>query len=180
VAASDATNTATVTFDIAKATGSSALRDATVNFGDGTSQSLGTLSGGTVTVAHNYSGSSSGNIATYTAVVTATDLDNERSSASTIVNVTPRSALTIDLAAAQGSSVAGQGQTVAFTATVAGGVAQSFAWDFDGDGTIDATTSSNKTTRIYTANGRYTALVTVQTTDGRSATARTEFIVTGI
>ena len=180
VAASDATNTATVTFDIAKATGSSALRDATVNFGDGTSQSLGTLSGGTVTVAHNYSGSSSGNIATYTAVVTATDLDNERSSASTIVNVTPRSALTIDLAAAQGYSIAGQGQTVAFTATVAGGVAQSFAWDFDGDGTIDATTSSNKTTRIYTANGRHTALVTVQTTDGRSATARTEFIVTGI
>ena len=180
VAASDATNTATVTFDIAKATGSSALRDATINFGDGTSQSLGTLAGGTVTVAHNYSGSSSGNIATYTAVVNATDLDNERSSASTIVNVTPRSALTIDLAAAQSSSVAGQGQTVTFTATVAGGIAQSFAWDFDGDGTIDATTSSNKTTRIYTANGRYTALVTVQTTDGRSATARTEFIVTGI
>ena len=180
VAASDATNTATVTFDIAKATGSSALRDATINFGDGTSQSLGTLAGGTVTVAHNYSGSSNGNIATYTAAVTATDLDNERSTTSTIVNVTPRSALTIDLAAAQSSSVAGQGQTVTFTATVAGGVAQSFAWDFDGDGTIDATTSSNKTTRIYTANGRYTALVTVQTTDGRSATARTEFIVTGI
>jgi hypothetical protein len=33
---------------------------------------------------------------------------------------------------------------------------------------------------VYTANGRYTALVTVQTTDGRSATARTEFIITGI
>jgi Bacterial Ig-like domain (group 1)/PKD domain len=180
VAASDATNTATVSFDIAKATGSSALRDATINFGDGTSQGLGTLAGGTVTVAHNYSGSSNGNIATYTAIVNATDLDNERSSASTIVNVTPRSALTIDLAAAQSASVAGQGQTVTFTATVAGGVAQSFAWDFDGDGTIDATTSSNKTTRVYTANGRYTATVTVQTIDGRSATARTEFIVTGI
>jgi PKD domain/Bacterial Ig-like domain (group 1) len=179
VAASDATNTATVTFDIAKATGSSVLRDATINFGDGISQGLGTLAA-PVTVAHSYNGSSSGSTATYTAAVTVTDLDNERSTASTIVNVTPRSALTIDLAAAQSSSVAGQGQTVTFTATVAGGVAQSFAWDFDGDGTVDATTSSNKTTRIYTANGRYTAMVTVQTIDGRSATARTEFIVTGI
>ena len=179
VAASDATNTATVTFDIAKATGSSALRDATINFGDGTSQSLGTLAGGTVTVAHNYSGSSNGNIATYTAAVTVTDLDNERSTASTIVNVTPRSPLTIDLAAAVDKPVPGA-QSVAFTATVAGGIAQSFAWDFDGDGTVDATTSSNKTTHVYTSIGRVTVLVTVQTTDGRSATARTEFIISGI
>jgi hypothetical protein len=178
VAASDATNTATVTFDVAKATGSSTLRDVTINYGDGTSQSLGTLAGGTITVAHSYPGSS--NVATYTAVVTATDLDNERSTVSTIVNVTPRSALTIDLAATQGTSVAGQGQSVAFAATVAGGSAQSFAWDFDGDGTVDATTSSSKTSHVYTANGRYTAIVTVQTVDGRSASARTEFIVTGI
>ena len=178
VAASDATNTATVTFDVAKATGSSTLRDVTINYGDGTSQSLGTLAGGTITVAHSYPGSS--NIATYTAVVMATDLDNERSTVSTIVNVTPRSALTIDLAATQGTSVAGQGQSVAFAATVAGGSAQSFAWDFDGDGTVDATTSSSKTSHVYTANGRYTAIVTVQTVDGRSASARTEFIVTGI
>lgn len=180
VAASDATNTATVTFDVSKATGSSALRDVTINFGDGTSQSLGTLAGGTVTVAHSYNGASNGSVATYTAVVTATDLDNERTTASAIVNVTPRSALTVDLAVSQGTSVAGQGQTVSFTATVTGGTAQSFAWDFDGDGTIDATTSSNKTSHVYTANGRYTATVTVQTTDGRSATARAEFIVSGI
>jgi adhesin/invasin len=180
VAASDATNAATVSFDIAKAAGSSALRDATINFGDGTSQGLGTLAGGTTTVAHSYSGSSNGSTATYTAVVTATDLDDERTSASTIVNVTPRSALTIDLAAAQGTSVPGQGQTVSFTATVTGGVAQSFAWDFDGDGTVDATTSSNKTSRVYISNGRYTVTVTVQTIDGRSSTARIEFIVTGV
>ena len=179
VAASDATNLATVTFDISKATGSSALREATINFGDGTSQGLGTLASA-ITIAHSYSGSTNGNIATYTPAVTATDVEDERTSTSTIVNVTPRAALTIDLAAAQGTSIPGQGQTVSFTATVAGGVAQSFAWDFDGDGTVDATTSSNKVSRVYTANGRYAATVTVQTTDGRSATARTEFIVTGI
>jgi PKD repeat protein len=179
VAASDGSNTATVTFEVAKATGSSVIRDATINFGDGITQGLGTLAA-PVTVAHSYNGSSNGSTATYTAAVTVTDVDNERSTASTIVNVTPRSALTIDLAASQATSVAGQGQTVTFTATVAGGVAQSFAWDYDGDGTVDATTSSNKVTRVYTANGRYTATVTVQTIDGRSATARTEFIVTGI
>jgi PKD repeat protein len=167
-----------VTFDIVKATGSSALRDVTINFGDGTSQNLGTLAGGTVTVAHGYPGASG--TATYTAVVTATDVDNERSTASTIVNVTPRAALSVDLAVTQSTSVAGQGQNVAFTATVAGGAAQSFAWDFDGDGTVDATTSSSKTSHIYTSNGRYTAIVTVQTTDGRSASGRTEFIITGI
>jgi hypothetical protein len=178
VAASDSSNTATVTFDIVKATGSSALRDVTINFGDGTSQNLGTLAGGTVTVAHGYPGASG--TATYTAVVTATDVDNERSTASTIVNVTPRAALSVDLAVTQSTSVAGQGQNVAFTATVAGGAAQSFAWDFDGDGTVDATTSSSKTSHIYTSNGRYTAIVTVQTTDGRSASGRTEFIITGI
>jgi len=138
------------------------------------------LSGGVATIAHTYSGSSNGTTATYSAVVTATDVDNERSTTSTIVNVTPRAALTIDLAAAQGASVLGQGQPVTFTATVTGGVAQSFAWDFDGDGTVDATTSSNKITRVYTTNGRITATVTVQTTDGRSATARTEFIITGV
>src|SRR5262245_18332714 len=99
VPASDATNSVTVTFEVAKATGSSALREVTINFGDGTSQGLGTLSGGAATVAHTYSGSSNGTTATYSAVVTATDVDNERSTTSTIVNVTPRSPLTIDLAA---------------------------------------------------------------------------------
>src|SRR5262245_56338320 len=177
VPASDATNSVTVTFEVAKATGSSALREVTINFGDGTSQGLGTLSGGAATVAHTYSGSSNGTTATYSAVVTATDVDNERSTTSTIVNVTPRSPLTIDLAAAQ--SPAGS-QVVAFTATVTGGVAQSFAWDFDGDGTVDATTSSGKTTRVYTSTGRKTVIVTVQTTDGRSATAQTDVIVSSV
>jgi Big-like domain-containing protein/PKD domain-containing protein len=177
VPASDATNSVTVTFEVAKATGSSALREVTINFGDGTSQGLGTLSGGAATIAHTYSGSSNGTTATYSVVVTATDVDNERSTTSTIVNVTPRSALTIDLTSAQ--SPAGS-QVVAFTATVTGGVAQSFAWDFDGDGTVDATTSSGKTTRVYTSTGRKTVIVTVQTTDGRSATAQTDVIVSSV
>jgi hypothetical protein len=177
VPASDATNSVTVTFEVAKATGSSALREVTINFGDGTSQGLGTLSGGAATVAHTYSGSSNGTTATYSAVVAATDADNERSTTSTIVNVTPRSPLTIDLAAVLADPVPGKGRSVAFTATVAGGTAQSFAWDFDGDGTVDATTSSSKTSHVYTSTGPVTVVVTVQTIDGRSATARTEFLI---
>jgi Bacterial Ig-like domain (group 1)/PKD domain len=177
VPASDATNSVTVTFEVAKATGSSALREVSINFGDGTSQGLGTLSGGAATVAHTYSGSSNGTTATYSAMVTATDVDNERSTTSTIVNVTPRSPLTIDLAAVLADPVAGKGRSVAFTATVAGGTAQSFAWDFDGDGTVDATTSSSKTSHVYTSTGPVIVVVTVQTIDGRSATARTEFLI---
>jgi Bacterial Ig-like domain (group 1)/PKD domain len=178
VAASDVNNTATVTFTVAKATGSSALREATLDFGDGSRQSLGTLAA-SATVPHTYSGSS-GSTATYAAVVTATDLENERTTASTIVNVTPRAPLTIDLTAVQDKPIAGTGETVTFTAKVTGGTAQSFAWDFDGDGTVDATTSGNTTTHIYTTNGPAHASVTATTTDGRTVTGRAEFIVSGI
>jgi PKD repeat protein len=55
---------------------------------------------------------------------------------------------------------------------------ESFTWDFGDDTT--ATTSGNTTTHVYRTNGPKTATVTVKTTDGRTATARAEFIVTGI
>jgi hypothetical protein len=56
--ASASNNTATVTFTVTRGTGTSNLRDAHDRFGDGTSQGLGTLAGGAVTVTHAYAGPS--------------------------------------------------------------------------------------------------------------------------
>ena len=70
-----------------------------------------------------------------------------------------------------------------FTATVTpatdgADLASNYAWTF-GDST-SANTSGNATAHVYTSNGIKTATVTVTTTDGRTATARVEFIISGV
>lgn len=169
VQASSSNNTGTVIFTVTKGAGTSNLRGVTINFGDGTSQSLGALSGGSTTVAHTYDGPSGSSPKAYTATVTATDVNGETTSTSINVNVTPRGALTVGL------TVAVTGRTANFTAAVNGGDAQSFAWDF-GDGNT-ATTSVNTTSHVYSAANNYTATVTVTTTDGRTGSGRVEFVV---
>ena len=52
VQATTANNTATVIFTVTKGTASASLRSATIDFGDGTSQALGTLAGGPARVTH--------------------------------------------------------------------------------------------------------------------------------
>jgi methionine-rich copper-binding protein CopC len=173
VAASSSNNTATVVFTVSKGTGTSNLRDTTIDFGDGTTQGLGTLAGGAATVSHTYTGPSGSSPVAYTATVRANDVNGETTSASVSVNVTPRAPLTVSLTATGPPA-----RTVNFTATVTGGDAQSFAWDFETDGQTDATTSVNTTSHFYTAAKNYTATVTVTTTDGRTATGRVEFNIT--
>jgi len=173
IAASDSSNTATVIFTVAKATGSSVLRDVTLDFGDGTSQGLGTLSGGSVKVSHTYSGTS-GNTASYTATARATDVEGERTNVSAQVNVTPRGPLSVSLAATPGDSNS-HPVTETLKATVTGGTAVRYDWDF-GDGN-SATTTNDTTTHVYSTANNYTATVTVTTTDGRTATGRVEFNV---
>jgi chitodextrinase len=55
-------------------------------------------------------------------------------------------------------------------------VVSKYAWSF-GDG-ANADTNGNTTTHVYTSNGAKTATIT--TTDGRTATARAEFIISGV
>ena len=176
VAASSSNNTASVVFTVSKGTGTSNLRDATIDFGDGTSQGLGTLAGGSATVNHTYAGPSGSSPRTYTATVRATDVNGETTTASSSVNVTPRAALTVDLTVAL-SPATGVPTTATFTSTVTGGDPLTFAWDFENDGNIDATTTTNKTTHVYSSQNNYTATVTVTTTDGRTGTGRVEFVV---
>ena len=179
-------NTATVLFTVTKPTGSSTLRTATLDFGDGTSSSLGNLAGGSATVTRTYNGPSGSTAVSYTAVVQATDINAESASASTTVIVTPqavRPQLIVTLAAVTSTAVLGVGQAVAFTATVTpatdgADVVSKYTWTF-GDG-ASAVTSGNATSHVYTTNGTKTATVSVTTTDGRTATARAEFIISGV
>ena len=180
-----ANNTATVVFTIAKATDSSNLATASIDFGDGTSQSLGPLASST-TVSHAYAGPSSSAPRTFTAVVTATDINGERTSATTTVTVTARierTPINVALSATCGTATV-QGQRCEFTATVTGGgeggtgnaAIQTYEWDF-GDSSDDVTTSGNITSHVYTSDGRYTVVVTARTPDSRTGTGRTEIVI---
>ena len=70
-------------------------------------------------------------------------------------------------------SVEGNG-TVTFTAGEGG---QEYAWDFDGDGTPDRTTSSNRVTHQYNATGTMEASVTITGSGGQTVSASTELTV---
>ncbi|MBI3048347.1 MAG: Ig-like domain-containing protein, partial [Acidobacteria bacterium] len=80
VQASAANNTASVLFTIEKASGSSTLRTVTLDFGDGGSEPLGNL-GGKATVVHTYNGPSDNTSRTYTATVSAVDINGEATAA---------------------------------------------------------------------------------------------------
>jgi hypothetical protein len=180
-----ANNTATVVFTIARATDSSGLRTATIDFGDGTSQSLGSL-GSSTTISHTYAGPTSTTPRTYTAVVQATDINGETTSATVTVTVTARAERTpINVALASSCDTATTaGQRCTFTATATGGGEggtgnaniESYTWDF-GDDTDDVTTSGNVTSHVYSADGTYVVVVTARTQDGRTATGRTEVLI---
>ncbi|OFW47965.1 MAG: hypothetical protein A3G77_07150 [Acidobacteria bacterium RIFCSPLOWO2_12_FULL_68_19] len=181
VQASGSNNRASVLFTVTKASTSSVLRSATLDFGDGTSQSLGNLAGGSATIAHAYEGPSGSTARSYTATVQATDINSETASVSTTVTITPRQPLAVTLAATAGTAVSTVGQPVKLTATVTptgdagANLVQKYEWDFGDDSTAE--TTGNETTHVYTSEGRKTATVKVTTTDGRTASARTEFIV---
>lgn len=179
-------NTATVVFTVTRASGSSALRTAIIDFGDGTSQSLGNIAGGTTTVTHTYSGPSGSNSVGYNATVLATDVNGEAASVSTTVVVTPKPAITPINVTIADTCATGTltGQRCTFTATATGGgdggtgnaAIASYEWDFGDDGD-DITTSGNATSHVYTSNGTFTVTVTVRTVDGRTAVGRTQVLI---
>jgi hypothetical protein len=191
VQASSANNTATVLFTVTKASGSSTLRSATIDFGDGSSQNLGNLSGGSATtpvtlnLPHTYQGPSGTTPVSYTATVQAVDVNGESTTSSTVVIVTPKPTITplsVTIGDNCGTATT-TGQRCVFTATVTGGgegttsaLIQSYTWDF-GDDTSEVTTAGNSTAHIYTADGTFEVTVTVRTVDGKTATGRTELLI---
>jgi hypothetical protein len=188
VQADRTSNTAAVVFTITKPAGSSTLRTATIDFGDGNAQSLGNLAGGTATSTRIYSGPSGSTGTTYTATVQVTDINGETASASTVVIVTPKvvpTPINVALSSVPGTATV-SGQLWTLTAAVTGGgesgtgnaAVESYAWNF-GDGTT-AITSGSVTAHVYETSAsevRRTVTVTITTQDGRTATAQTEILV---
>jgi adhesin/invasin len=146
-----------VTFAAARGATTSLIRSATLDFGDGSSLDLGTLAS-PVTVSHSY-----GAVGSYTARLTATDVNGETTSVVQPVQILAPVAVSLALSKA--------GATVTGTATVSGGVGIQYEWTFDGS-TPNVITTSNTASFTYSSSpvGK-TVTVRVIRGDGRSATA---------
>jgi adhesin/invasin len=146
---------ATVTFTASRATGSGNLVSSTLDFGDGTSVSLGSLSSAT-NVAHAYT-----QPGTYTARLTGTDANGETATSTQIIQVNAGVGVSLTLTAS--------GLTVTAVANVTGGVATQYAWTFEGTST-NRITAENSTQWTYTSTGPKTVIVTVSLSDGTTRT----------
>ena len=106
-----------------------------------------------------------------------TDVASEVVVATQVVTVRLNAALAV-------SSPAFVGQPVVFSAAGSwydndAGSISSYGWDFDGNGTIDDTSTAPEVSRTFDTEVAASATVTVTTSDGRSAVAASFFVVTG-
>jgi len=146
----------TLVFTAQRIQGSANLTSAVLDFGDNSSQNLGTLSAAS-TVPHTYS-----QPGTYTARLTGTDANGESSTSIQVVQV---SAVTATVSASITS-----GRTVTATATVSVN-ATLYQWSW-GDST-STTTQGPTAQRIYAAAGTYTIMMTATLQGGGTITAST-------
>jgi hypothetical protein len=149
------------------ATGGAPILSVVVNYGDGSSDDLGSVSG-TVSVQHVYDDDGS-----FTPTVTVTDTSGTSASASTVIIVQP---ILVSITATQSSS---DPRTFNFTANVsptsASSSIASYAWTF-GDG-ASVTTSSPSTSHTYASSGNRTVRVTARTATNRTASGSTTVAV---
>src|SRR3989449_541813 len=152
-----------VTFTItATAPTGQSIASVTVDFGDGTQQ---TLQGNAKSVQHVY-----GSGGTFTVTAIATDTNGSTGSGSTVIAVGGGITASFTVSPASGSTSTTFSLNASDSSSPNG--ITSYAWDF-GDGT---TGSGQQTTKKYNANGTYTIRLTV--TDGAGRTATTTKTVT--
>ncbi|HTL00885.1 MAG TPA: Ig-like domain-containing protein [Vicinamibacterales bacterium] len=150
-----------------------AFQNVTVNFGDGSSRSLGPLSGST-SVSHAYLSDG-----VYTVTATGVGSNGDQTQAITQVAINPRTPVGITLTATPNPTT--RNTLVTFTAAFDGTVPANISgydWNF-GDGSTRHTTGRS-TQYAYPAvspAGGYSATVDVDTTDGNSGNAQTQVIV---
>lgn len=146
-------------------TGGAPLQTVVVNYGDGTSDDLGAVSG-TVTVQHVY-----GDEGSYTPTVTATDTSGASATASTVIFVQPM----LVTPAVTGKTASGGNTTVDFAATVSptGTSIASYTWDF-GHG-APLTTSAPNAEHEYpnSPSKNYTVKVTARSSTGHASSGTT-------
>lgn len=153
----------TVTFTATKAMGSSVISSSTLDFGDGQSVTLGSLSS-PASVAHRYS-----QAGTFTARLEAQDVNGDNTTTTFVVRVE-------DLVATLSLTVSNpQSHTINATATLSaiGVTIARYEWTFAPDPTNGAafTTGNNSVSVTFAAGGQKDATVRIVLTDGRSATA---------
>ena len=151
----------------------SVIRSVSVDFGDGTTTSLGAITGTSISLHHVYQVGG-----TYSVVLTATDSNGGVGTAFTSVFIQTATPLAVSLTAT--STPSGVNTTETFTATVLGlgnSVVVSYHWVFGSTlGTAD--TTSNQVTRTYAAGaGTITVTVTITTSTGSQATGTTVIVV---
>jgi PKD repeat protein len=132
------------------------LTSATLDFGDGSSVNVGTLSAST-NVPHAYT-----QAGTYTARLTATDANGENAESSQVVQVNAAASVSLQLTKS--------GLTVTGTVTLSGATATQFAWNFEGGTNPNYVNTSSEQTHTYTAMGTKTVSVTVTLSDGSTRT----------
>jgi PKD repeat protein len=159
------------TFGVSVTAGGATVKSATIDFGDGGTQSVSTS--GLSTVTHTYR--SSGN---YTVRAVATDSVGESATALSTVSVqqvvvtvsltVPGTTITTTVPAEFSASA---------TTTPAGATIERYEWDF-GDGST-RTTSSSTTSHLYGSGGgrRYIVTVRAVTSSGASGVAQREIVV---
>jgi PKD repeat protein len=165
----------TFTVTPATTTTGNPLRNVVVDFGDGSSENLGAISGAT-SVSHNYT-----QPGTYRVTATATDVDGLTGSSSIVIQVNERSSVSVSMTALPNpvsiSNPVQQG-LVEFNANAQappGSNIQSYQWDFgDGGG---AFTTGGTTNHRYTVPGTYTARVIVRSTNGQTGVSERQIRV---
>ena len=160
-----------VTFSVNVTAGSSAIREVSVNFGDGTSQALGSLDGDT-RVSHTYTFAG-----TFTVVATVTDSSGATVTVATAIVVEAASPLNVTLSAPDTVQV-NVAATFTATATQPSGTLEieRYEWAF-GDGET-AVTTGNIISHVYTSAGLKVATVRAVEKDGRTGTGQVEVNVT--
>ena len=147
------------------ASGGLPIQNVTVNYGDGSSDNLGSVSG-TISVQHVYDDEGS-----YTPTVTAVDSSGQSVSASTVIFVQP---LLVSVSASKGTpGVTTTPVTLTANVSPAGSSIASYSWTF-GDGTSQTTSSATTSHNYPNAPARtYNVRVVARTSTGHSAAGTT-------
>jgi PKD repeat protein len=156
------------TFSVAITAGGAAVRSASIDFGDGTSQPLSPAGSSIATHVYTRSG-------TYVVTASATDSSGDSTTATASVSVQPV-VVTVSLSVTSLSitSAAPVEFSASATTTPAGATIERYEWDF-GDGST-RTTSNSTTSRLF-AKGAYLVSVRAITITGASGTAKREIVV---
>lgn len=160
------------TFQVAVASTSN-VQNVRMEWGDGSSQNLGAISG-TTTVSHTYR--DEGN---YTITAIATEASGEQATVSTAVQVLPQQPPSVTVTSSNNNP--GLNETVILTASVSGASStiQSYQWDLGGAcaSQATATTTSNRVTVSWTCGGTKVITVTANQASGPAGVGQTAIVV---